>query len=182
MESPGAYLHARRATSRELLTLGATGAAVSLLLTSTGDLFVVVTLLALAALDVYAAGITAAAAVAMLLRWGSSSLAAIAGAQAVLGAGIAVGSAAGTISTGAAALAVLCAAPTGIAAVPYGLTAALFVAGPAATTPSHLAVRVAAGLAGAVVALLVARRADVIVRRRVAAAAAAVAILAAGVA
>jgi hypothetical protein len=176
VESPGAYLHARRASGTELLRFGAAGATAVLLLTSSGDLFIVAALLGLAALDASAAALTGAAFVATLLRWDSSSLAALAGAQAVLGPAVVVAPIAASVSVAAATFAVLSAAPTGPWAVPFGLAAGVVAAGPAATSPSRFVIRAAAAAVAVGAALLLGQRVDATRRRRLGAVAAAVAV------
>ena len=115
-------------------------------------------LLALAAGDVLAGGVGALVALACLVRLGSSSLPALAGAQAVLGpAGLSV-SAAAASSAWLSAAALLAAAPAGIAGLAFGAAAGAVVAGPAPGTPAGLGVRVAAGAAGAGLAWLAGAR------------------------
>ena len=179
VESPGAYLHARRATGSELLSLGAAGAAAALILSSTGDAYVVVALLGLAALEATSVALAGAAFTATLLRWGSRSLAATAGVQAVLGPAVIVAPVLGAVSTAAAAAALLLAATPGPTAVPFGLAAAAIAAGPAGTSPDLLAVRIGASILGAVAALAIARQVPRARRRPLGFAAAAVAVAAA---
>ena len=130
-------------------------AAGAVVVTATGDLFVLAVLLALAAGDVLAGGVGALVALACLVRLGSSSLPALAGAQAVLGpAGLSV-SAAAASSAWLSAAALLAAAPAGIAGLAFGAAAG---AVPAPGTPAGLGVRVAAGAAGAGLAWLAGAR------------------------
>lgn len=140
------------------LRLGATVGALAVALLSSGDVFLLALLLGVAAADVAAGAAAALAGVAVLARWGSSSLAALAGAQAVLGPGGAVAPAllAGSSWAAAGALAVAAPRARGPAAA-FGLAAGLVVAGPAATSAAHLAFRAAGGIAGAVVALAAGR-------------------------
>ena len=126
----------------------ATAAAAVLLLGSIGDGAVVVFLLAMAAADAASVLVAVLVGAATVLRFGSSSLGALAGAQAVLGPGGVVGPARAAASTWLAAAALLVAAPGGLQAVPYGLAAGALVAGPAPRTPSDLLVRAGAALAG----------------------------------
>jgi len=182
VESPGAYLHARRASSSDLLSIGATGAAAALLLTSSGDLVLVVTLLGLATLDLFSTGLVAGAAIATLLRWGATSLTAIAGAQAVLGPGVAVAPVVGMISIAAAAVAIVVAGKPGVTAIPFGLLAALVAAFPAATTPARAGVRGGAALLGVLLSLLVTSRVNADRRRRIGAVAVVIALITAAVA
>jgi hypothetical protein len=113
---------------------------------SVGDVVVLAALLALAAPElapVIAAGLVAAS---VTLRFGSSSLTALAGAQAVLGPAGVVGPASATASGWLGALGLVVAAPPGWAAVAFGLGAAAVVAGPAPRTAGDLVVRSAASL------------------------------------
>ena len=131
VESPGAYLHARRASGTELLRLGATGAACTPARSARPvTCSSLVVLLGLAALELTSVAVAGAAFTAVVLRWGSTSLAAIAGGQAVLGPAVAVGPWAAAVSTAAAAVALLCVAEPGPTAVPFGLAAALLVSWP----------------------------------------------------
>jgi hypothetical protein len=139
----------------------------------------VVVLLGIVALDLATVMVAGAAITASVLRWGSSSLPAIAGAQAVLGPAVLVAPAAAALSAAATALALVCVAPPGPLAAPFGIAAAVLAAGPAASTPSRLAVRVAAAAAGALLALVISRRVPRPRRFQVAAGAAIVACAAA---
>jgi hypothetical protein len=179
VESPGAYLHARRASGAEVLRFGATGAAAALLLSATGDVFLVMVLLGLAALDVTALAVSGAALTAAVVRWGSTSLAGIVGGQAVLGPALLVGPWPAAVSAGAAAVALLCVGQPGPTAAPFGLAAALVVAGPATTSSGRLAVHLGAAVLGVLAALVIARQVGAEPRRRIAYAAAVVAIAAA---
>ncbi len=115
-------------------------------LTSTGDVVLLGVLLGLASADLVAGAAVVAAGLSVAFRWGSTSLDAIAGAQAVLGPGGVVGPALATTSAWCAAAALVLATPRGWRAPAFGLAAALFVAGPAATDGDSLALRVAAGV------------------------------------
>ena len=88
-------------------------------------------------------------------RWSTSSLGAIAGGQAVVGASGWTGPAAFVVSSWCAAVAIaLAGAKHRSSAVAAGITAGLVVAGPSAVTVSGAAVRVAGALAGVGLALL----------------------------
>lgn len=127
------------------------------MLLSTGDVFVTAALLGLTARDARRFAVCVLAVLAATVRWGSPSLASVAGAQAVLGPAVAVGPVLAAVSAGLAAVAVLLVAPRGWRAVPFGLAAALVAAGPAATGWVEAAVRAPAALAGVLLALLVGR-------------------------
>ena len=132
---------------------------------SRGDAVVLVVALALAAGSVLATVALIGALAGVVLRWGSSSLGAVAGAQAVLGPAGWTGGAAAVASAWAAAVAIVLAspadavpglpswvAPTATAA-PFGLVAALVAVGPG--PGGALALRVVASVVAtaAVVAL-----------------------------
>lgn len=126
-------------------------------LASAGDAVLLAVLLALAAGDLVAAAAVIVAALSIAVRWGSTSLDAIAGAQAVLGPGGLVGPTLATASTWCAAAAVVLASPRGWRAAAFGLAAALCVAGPTAADSGALVVRLAAAVAGAGLALAAGR-------------------------
>jgi hypothetical protein len=128
-----------------------------LLVGSIGDGAVVVLLLALAAADVAPVVVALLVAVTTVLRFGSSSLDAVAGAQAVLGAGGVVGPARAAAATWLAAGALVLAAPGGVQAVPFGVAAGALVAGPAPRTPADLLVRAGGALVGGAVAWMAGR-------------------------
>ena len=99
--------------------------------------------------------------VALLARWGTTSLTALAGLQAVLGPAGATGRPVGIASSWCAAGALMIAAaliPRRATAATVGLYAALVVAGPAASGAGPTAVRLGAGVAGAGLAALLAGR------------------------
>jgi hypothetical protein len=129
--------------------------------TSTGDVILLGVLLGLAASDAVAGGVGVLAATGVVGRWGTSSLAALAGGQAVVGAGGWTGSAALVASSWGGALALLLICPPGIApAAAFGAAAAQLVAGPAVADNSSagaVALRVLAPLAGAGTAVVMAR-------------------------
>jgi hypothetical protein len=137
--------------------IAAVVAAAVLVATSTGDLVLLSVLLGLAALDLTAGAVAGLASAAVLARWGTSSLPALAGAQAVLGPAAIAGSGLEAAVSIAAAGALVLAAPLGLAAVPFGLTAAAVVAGPSLTTAGHAGLRAAAAVAAIGVAMLASR-------------------------
>ena len=131
---------------------------------STGDTLLLGVLLGVAAGRV-AAGVAAVLALAsVLVRWGSPSLEALAGAQAVLGPAGTVGSTAAAASAWCAAAALVLAAPRVQAAwwwrvavvAPFGISAAAVVlgAGPGGLLWLRLAASVGAALLALVVTLL----------------------------
>lgn len=141
----------------------AAGAAI-VALTSTGDVLLLAALLAVVAADVAPGAVAVVAGLSVLARWGTSSLSALAGAQAVAGAAGWTGPPLLVASSWCAAAALVAAAPRHRAgAVAFGLLAADLAAGPAVvrslatTNLDHLLVRAAAGVVG-VVAALVTRR------------------------
>lgn len=163
MEPPRAQLPGRGPAPHRSLRLAATAAALALILSSSGDAFLVAVLVGLAAMDVAVAGIGVLAALAVLGRWGTTSLSALAGLQAVVGPAGLRGEGVGAASSWVAALAlvVACAALTRRwPAAALGLLAGLLVAGPAAVDPAHAGIRAAGALVGSVVAVFVAGRAS----------------------
>lgn len=124
---------------------------------STGDVVLLGVLLGVATGDIVAAVAVAVAAFSMAARWGSTSLGAIAGAQAVLGPGGILGSVVASASAWFAAAALVLASPRGWRAPAFGLAAALVVFGPAATDAASLAVRVGAAAVGVGLAVVVGR-------------------------
>ena len=151
------------------LQLAAAAGAALMALTSSGDVLLLGVLLGVAAADVVVGAAAVGVGLAVLGRWGTSSLAALAGGQAVIGAAGATGPAvlAASAWCGAAAL-VLTAPARPVAALAFGLAAADVVAGPAVVSVhgggTKLAIRVAASL----VAVLVAWHAGSQVPRRLA--------------
>jgi hypothetical protein len=123
------------------------GAATVVALLSRGDALVLAVLLGLAAFDLRAAAASALVALAVLARMGTTSLPALAGAQAVLGPAGASNPGLGALSAWLAALALVLVCPGGWTAVPFGMAAALVVNGPAATSFGALVVRVLAMVA-----------------------------------
>lgn len=142
-------------------------------LSSTGDLVLLAVLVGLAGYDLASGGVAVVAVASGVIRWGTTSLASLAGAQAVVGAAGWTGSAAEVASSwlAAGALVVACPGPGphrpgdgpetsfvgGIApAVACGAVAAQLVAGAALSSspsPGAVAVRVVAPVAGAALAL-----------------------------
>lgn len=119
--------------------------------TATGDALFLGVVLGLAAVDVVVGAAAVLAGLGVLGRWGSSSLAALAGGQAVLGPAGWTGSVAAIVSSWGGALALLLVAPPRlIPVIAFGVTAAELVAGPAlgaGNTAAGLALRVAASAA-----------------------------------
>ena len=151
VEPPGPHVHggpeATGLTTAELrLAVGAGAAA--LVLTGRGDAYLLALLLGLAALDALAAATAGAVATVLLARWGSSSLAAAAGAQSVLGLGFLVGPVPAAIAVVLAALALFAAAPPDRLAVVFGATAGIVLAGPSFATFPGALVRILAVAAG----------------------------------
>jgi hypothetical protein len=100
------------------------------------------------------------AGLAVLGRWGSSSLAALAGGQAVLGAAGWTGRPALVLSSWAAAATLLAACPEGrVQVVAFGLAASAMVAGPevVGAPAGTVALRLAGSVAGIAAAAVVAR-------------------------
>ncbi|HUQ62818.1 MAG TPA: hypothetical protein VM121_03585 [Acidimicrobiales bacterium] len=143
------------------VAIGAAAAAVLMAVTSTGDVILLGVLLGLAASDAVAGGVAILAGAGVIGRWGTSSLAALAGGQAVVGAGGWTGSELTVASTWGGALALLLVCPPGLApAAAFGATAAQIVAGPALAEGSStgmIALRVLVPLGGMVVAMALAR-------------------------
>jgi hypothetical protein len=119
---------------------------------STGDVFLLAVLLGLAALDLLSGGVAALAMVSVVGRWGTTSLAALAGGQAVLGAAGWTGTTALVASSWAGAAALVLACPEGwVPAVAFGAAAAQLVAGPAlgdGSSAGLVALRVVGPLVG----------------------------------
>lgn len=130
-------------TGLRSLTLPLSAAAAALLFITTGDGLLAAVLIGLAAADALTGAIAAAAVLGTLARFGSTSLAGIAGAQAVLGPAVAVRPAIGAL--GSALLALSCIAtapPTAPVAVPLALLAGVVAVGPSATSLPDAALRV----------------------------------------
>lgn len=147
--------------ARRLLHLGTAAAVVTMAVTSTGDVLVVGVLLGLLAADAIVGVTAVVAGMATLVRWGSSSLGALAGGQAVLGAAGFTGAWPSVLSSWAAAVALVLVCPRGRAApLAFGLVAASLVAGPAlgGGSVADAVVRLAASTVGVAAAAFAARR------------------------
>ena len=129
-----------------------------MLVTSSGDTVLLAVLLGVAAADVAVGAVAVIATLALAVRWGSTSLDAIAGAQSVLGPGGVVGPAAAVGSAWCAAVALVITAPKGWPALAFGGTAALAVAGLGPGGPGDVALRVAGAVVGMACALVAASR------------------------
>jgi hypothetical protein len=120
---------------------------------ATGDVVLLAVLLGIAAGDVIAGVVAGAASLSVLVRWGGTSLQALAGAQAVLGGAGWTGPAGAALSSWAAAAALVLVSPRGwLPSAAFGLTAAVVVAGPG--IGGAVAVRAGASLAGVLLARL----------------------------
>lgn len=135
--------------------------AVVLALTARGDAFVLALVLGVAAADVWAATVATAGALAIVMRYATTSLTALAGAQTVLGPAILGG---GLAAPGFAAVAsaLLLAGTEVTSAAAFGAFAGIVAMGPSGAAPSGLAVRALAAAVGAgagvAVTVAVARR------------------------
>ena len=177
LEPPRADLRHRQVAFLGLspLRAGLAVAAALMAATSVGDVLLVAVALAVVAADVVVGAGVLLAAASVVIRWGSSSLGALAGNQAVLGGAGWSGSIAAAASAGCAAGAVLVATPPGVLpALAFGLGAATVVAGPG--IGGAVGVRVAASIVGVGVAWLLGRLASPPWTRGVAAAAGALAV------
>lgn len=155
VEPPGPHVHGGAAApslNTTELRIAAGAAAGVLVLTGRGDAFLLALLLGLTAADLLAGTTAGAVATVLLARWGSSSLAAAAGAQSVLGAGFLVGPLPSAAAVVLAALALLAAAPSGLMATVFGAAAGVVLAGPSFATVPGAAVRVLAVVLGAALA------------------------------
>ena len=164
-----------------VVPLAAAVAATLLALTATGDTVLLSVLLGLSSMSPLAGGVAAGAAAAVLLRWGTTSLGAVAGAQAVLGPAAVVGSTTEAASALLAAAALVLVSPRGWAAVPFGASAALIAAGPMATGLEEAILRLVTTVIGAVVAMAAGRWLPARVASKVAVAVVVVAVALAGV-
>ena len=126
--------------------------------TSSGDVLLLGVLLGLAAADLAVGATGVMVGLAVVGRWGTSSLAALAGGQAVVGAAGVTGPALLAASAWCGAAALLLVAPRRpVATVAFGLAAADVVAGPAAlSSGGQLAIRVAASLVAVLLAFFTA--------------------------
>lgn len=139
--------------SWEELRTGAGAGAAALALSSTGEIVLLAVLLGAAAAERVVAAVAILATGAVAVRWGSTSLDAIAGAQAVLGPAAVVGPAAAAASAWLAGASLLLARAPGPAAAVFGVTAGLAVVGPGPGSKELIAMRIAAALAGATLAI-----------------------------
>jgi hypothetical protein len=169
VEPPGPHVHRGQAASSLTtadLRLAAAAGAGALVLTGRGDAFLLAALLALAALDprqsrvhsvripyaMYSGVTVGAVAATLLARWGTSSLPAIGGAQAVLGPAFVVEPVLGAIAVLLAAASLVFVAPPGLVAPVFGAAAGIVVAGPSPTGVVDLLVRVVAVAGGGALA------------------------------
>ena len=128
--------------------------------TSTGDVLALGVVLGLVAADVLVGATAVLAGLATLARWSSSSLGAVAGGQAVVGAAGWTGPWSSVLSSWAAAAALVLVCPRGRPAVlAFGLLAAGLVAGPALGGGSvpHVVLRLVASVVGVATAAYAAR-------------------------
>ena len=130
--------------------LALSAAAAALLVTTTGDALLACVLIGLAAGDAIVGGVAVAAILGTLARFGSTSLAGIAGAQAVLGPAVAVRPFVGAAGSALLALACVAVAPRREwwAGVPLGLLAGVVALGPSAVSWPDAVVRVAGAALG----------------------------------
>jgi len=157
LEPLGPNLRSRAHRSLTNLQIGAAAGAAVMALTSTGDVLLLGVLLGVAAGDVEASVASVLAGLVVLGRFGTTSLAALAGAQHVVGPAGATGPVvlAAASWCAATALSFSTRAELAIAAV-FGLAAADVVAGPALGHGGEaIAVRVAASLIAVAVAWFV---------------------------
>lgn len=139
------------------LHLALVAAASVVALTSSGDAFLLAALLGLAAADIAVGGVAALVATSLTIRYGASSLGAVAGAQGVLGPALATGDVYSVASAWAAALALAFVGPRGLPVLAFGLAAGAIVAGPDVSSPASLAIRVGGALVGLALAGAAAR-------------------------
>lgn len=132
--------------SSSSIRLAAGAGAALVVVTSAGHPLVLAVLLGVTAWSSVAGLAAVLAGLGASLRWASSSFAAFSGAQAVLGAGLVVGPPMAAAGAAIGAGALVLASPGGVASLPFGLAAALVVAGPAAVTPGSAAVRAVGAL------------------------------------
>src|SRR5439155_17998361 len=133
--------------------------AVTMALLSSGDVLLLGVLLGIACADLVVGATGVVVGLAVVGRWGTPSLAALAGGQAVVGAAGVTGPTLLAASAWCAAAALALAAPRRpVATVAFGLAAADVVAGPAALSSGGglLAIRVAASLVAVLLAFFTA--------------------------
>jgi hypothetical protein len=156
LEPLGPNLRARPHRSLTTLQVGAIAGAGVMALTSAGDVLLLAVLLGVAAADVEAGGASVLAGLVVLGRFGSTSLAALAGAQHVIGPAGTSGPVLLAAASWCAAFALLFSTGAEFAiALVFGLAAADVVAGPAAHSAESLAIRVAASLVAVAMAWFV---------------------------
>lgn len=137
--------------SEELRTGAGAGAAV-LALSSSGEVVLLAVLLGVAAGELLAGVVAMLAVGSVAIRWGTTSVDAITGAQTVLGPAAAVGPLVAAASTWCAAAALILVKARGLTAYLFGLTAGIIAVGPAGA-PEAVAIRVVAAAVGAALAL-----------------------------
>jgi hypothetical protein len=125
--------------------------------TSSGEAIVLAVLLGAVAGDVFAFGAVLLAALSVVARWGTGSLAALAGGQAVVGPAGLFGTAAAVGSAWYAGVAIVLASPGGWLSLPFGVSAGLLVAGPAVASPATAGVRAVGAAVGVAAAVLAPR-------------------------
>jgi len=134
--------------------------AVTMALLSSGDVLLLGVLLGIACADLVVGATGVVVGLAVVGRWGTPSLAALAGGQAVVGAAGVTGPTLLAASAWCAAAALALAAPRRpVATVAFGLAAADVVAGPSAVSSGDggsLAIRVAASLVAVLLAFFAA--------------------------
>jgi hypothetical protein len=170
LESPRPVVRPRPGSVAALgpLRLAAAAAAIALAVLARGDVFALALLLVIVARRPASTAAVLLVGASVLVRWGSTSLDALAGAQAVFGPAAVVGSTMESLAAVCAAAAVVLATPATpwprwlrpppvalLVAAPFGATGALIAAGPA--PGGALVARIAATAAGLLFALLVTR-------------------------
>ena len=165
MEPPGPHLRGRSKAADGVhlsagpLRLAAAAAAAALALTSSGEVVLLSVLLGVAAADVAAGAAAALALGAVAVRWGSTSLGAMAGAQAVLGPGATTGSLADVTVVWSSAAALVLAGRRGWPAPVFAAAAVVGLAAPTAGGGmGDLALRLAAVLVAVVVTVAAGHR------------------------
>ena len=123
-------------------------ATAALAVTSSGDAFMLAALLGLVAADIAVAGVAALVATSLTISYGASSLAAVGGAQGVLGPALSTGDALSVAASWAAALALAFVGPRGLPVLAFGLAAGAVAAGPDVSDVTSLAIRVGGALLG----------------------------------
>lgn len=135
------------ASPRAVLSTAAALAAAVLALFSVGTWPVMAVLLGVAAWERVGAVAAVLAAASTMLRLGSTSVGAAAGMQSVFGPAVFVRPVVAGVSAGLAGAALVLAPRTRRAALPFGLVAALVMAGPSGATAAGLLVRAVAAVA-----------------------------------